>query len=208
MSISKVGISSSLTWYYANRKKAQARNAAWKASNRERVRKQDCLWRKNNEKQRAKKRAYDMKRRENIRGGPPIPRMKRSKEELRAAGRAYYRANKASILAKAALRSCANSQKAVARVAAWRKSHPEAMKISRARDCAKRRAREKTAIPILSAQERAAITEIYRRRDLLTKLTGVQYHVDHVISLKKHGKHHPDNLQVLTATENMRKGAR
>ena len=32
-----------------------------------------------------------------------------------------------------------------------------------------------------------------------------KYHVDHIIPLSKGGLHHPDNLRVITATENLRK---
>ena len=33
-------------------------------------------------------------------------------------------------------------------------------------------------------------------------------HVDHIQPLSQGGKHHPDNLQILTAEENLRKGAK
>jgi len=39
-------------------------------------------------------------------------------------------------------------------------------------------------------------------------MTGIQHHVDHIIPLSKGGLHHPDNLQILTAEENLKKGAK
>lgn len=59
----------------------------------------------------------------------------------------------------------------------------------------------------LNAEERDRIADIYRRRDLVSEWTGLTYEVDHIVPLARGGKHHPDNLQLLTAAENRRKGA-
>lgn len=56
--------------------------------------------------------------------------------------------------------------------------------------------------------DRHLITEFYKQAKFLTKTTGIQYHVDHIIPLSKGGKHHQDNLQVITAKENLRKHAK
>ena len=51
--------------------------------------------------------------------------------------------------------------------------------------------------------------ELYKERNLLNKEAGyIKYHVDHIKPLSKGGLHHQDNLQILTATENLRKGAK
>ena len=60
----------------------------------------------------------------------------------------------------------------------------------------------------LTQQEELQVKAIYSLRYTLTRETGVEYHVDHRIPLKHGGKHHPDNLWVITAVENMRKGAK
>jgi 5-methylcytosine-specific restriction endonuclease McrA len=70
----------------------------------------------------------------------------------------------------------------------------------------KQRLREQT--PELSTEEEELIRQIYEQRDRLNQKAGsIHHHVDHIIPLAKGGLHHPDNLRLLTAAENMRKGA-
>ena len=49
------------------------------------------------------------------------------------------------------------------------------------------------------------INEIYCKAKQLTKETGIPHEVDHIIPISKGGKHHEDNLQILTAIENRKK---
>ena len=60
----------------------------------------------------------------------------------------------------------------------------------------------------LTPAERMAIQAIYEESQRLTKETGVQHHVDHIKPLAAGGRHHPDNLQVITAVENLSKGSK
>ena len=60
----------------------------------------------------------------------------------------------------------------------------------------------------LTPLEQAQVKAIYKLRALLSRQTGIEYHVDHRIPLKHGGKHHPDNLWVIPAKENLRKGAK
>lgn len=69
---------------------------------------------------------------------------------------------------------------------------------------AKRRVLRISATP--SYANLAKIEEIYKEAARLTKETGIQHHVDHIVPLKGKtvsGLHHEDNLQILTATENL-----
>lgn len=71
---------------------------------------------------------------------------------------------------------------------------------------ARYRARKKNCHVPLSESEKLRIQEIYKKAKDLTKLTGTAHHVDHIIPLSRGGLHHPDNLQILTARENILKG--
>ncbi len=71
----------------------------------------------------------------------------------------------------------------------------------------KQRLRDQT--PDLSAQDLELIQQIYDQRDKLNQMAGfIQYHVDHIIPLSKGGWHHPDNLQVISGSDNVRKGTK
>ncbi len=70
---------------------------------------------------------------------------------------------------------------------------------------AKRRARKLNQTPQLTLGEKNTIIDIYKEARRLEEETGIKYHVDHVKPLAKGGLHHPDNLQLLTAEENLAK---
>lgn len=59
----------------------------------------------------------------------------------------------------------------------------------------------------LSRGDKQEISSIYAKCRAKTKATGVEHHVDHVKPLAAGGRHHPSNLQILTAQENLQKGA-
>ena len=59
---------------------------------------------------------------------------------------------------------------------------------------------------VLTTEEHQRILNIYKECARITEETGILHHVDHIRPISKGGKHHPDNLQILTATENIRKG--
>jgi len=70
----------------------------------------------------------------------------------------------------------------------------------------KRRATKLNQTPVLSQAEIARIKDKYELSSYLTKLTGEQYHVDHIVPIIKGGLHHPLNLRVITAEDNLSKG--
>lgn len=87
----------------------------------------------------------------------------------------------------------------------WDKNNPEHKRMI----AAKRRARKLNATPHwLTEQDHKEIAKRYAYATYLTNLTGEDWHVDHIHPLQGKnicGLHHPDNLQVIPATENLTK---
>lgn len=103
-----------------------------------------------------------------------------------------------------ALWRAANPGKNYEKVRRWQAKNPDKHAAQRAT----RRARKKLAVVPLTDQERAEIVEIYARARALTKSSGEMYHVDHIMPLVRGGLHHPKNLQVMRAVDNLRKGTK
>jgi hypothetical protein len=59
----------------------------------------------------------------------------------------------------------------------------------------------------LSLEEKNLLLEIYEESKKLTSETGIEHHVDHIRPLAAGGVHHPKNLRVVTAKENLKKGS-
>lgn len=87
----------------------------------------------------------------------------------------------------------------------WRKANPEKCTAL----LAKRRARKLQATPHwLTEYQHKQIELKYWISQFLTDCTGIQHHVDHIHPLQGEnicGLHVPENLQILTAKENMSK---
>lgn len=137
---------------------------------------------------------------------------------------------------KASLKNYNNKPETKARIAEWIENHrdqyatskrnwqdrnPEYCKefIKRYRQknpgwmpaqCAKRRAKKLNATPSwLSEEDHWWIEEIYELASLRTRMTGIKWVVDHIVPLqgrKVCGLHVPQNLQVITESENSKKG--
>lgn len=143
-------------------------------------------------------------------------------DRARAASRAWKRANPARVAACAANyeRPPTAPDKALEYTHNYRAKHPEQYRAAlkrwaeenphrRRASKALRRALECCARPAWANPQR--IAEIYREAELRSRQSGAEHHVDHIVPLnhpKVCGLHCEANLQVLVASENLRKGNR
>ena len=73
----------------------------------------------------------------------------------------------------------------------------------------KRSERIKKHISNMSTTELKNIKAIYKmKNDLNFKSGFIKYHVDHIIPLSKGGKHQFENLRIISAKENLKKGSK
>lgn len=97
-------------------------------------------------------------------------------------------------------------------LALMNKKYASENKHKRAANENKRRARKLNRTPEwLTDDDFWMMGEIYLLAQERSKLTGIEWHVDHIYPLKGKkvsGLHVPKNLRVITATENLRKGAK
>lgn len=118
------------------------------------------------------------------------PRTHIPEEVRREYQRRHYEKNRDAIIKKALQRLKENPAKDAAR--------------SQARNAMKR-----NAIPAWASIEKIEV--LYQKASELTKCSGVKWHVDHIVPLKSRivcGLHVECNLDVITATENIKKGNR
>lgn len=87
----------------------------------------------------------------------------------------------------------------------WKQNNPEKWKIIKRR--AERRRHEQIKSSRHNPDENSKIESFYKLRDWLTEITGIEHHVDHIVPLSKGGTHTSDNLQVLKAKDNLKKGS-
>jgi len=103
-------------------------------------------------------------------------------------------------------------EKKLARNSRYRKENPEKIKLWKKKD----RHENKVRISADNAKRRsllcgevsADIKQLYALRDFYRAMSlGEAFHVDHIVPLSKNGLHVYENLQVIPAIDNLRKGA-
>jgi len=65
--------------------------------------------------------------------------------------------------------------------------------------------RKRANTPELTQDQKEQIAGVYELARAKTLATGIPHHVDHIRPISKGGKHVPENLQILSATENLKK---
>ena len=166
----------------------RARVRVWQAANQGKVRAYRAAWRAANPgKMQACRDAWEDANQERERSRKKAWRV--ANPEKRRARKKAYRA--------------AHPERERSRHKAYRAANPDKV----AADHVRRRAAERQAQPAWADQ--CAIAQIYKEAARLTRQTGIVHHVDHVYPLAGRtvsGLHVEVNLQILTATENLRKG--
>lgn len=160
------------------------------------------------------------------------------KECCKLQGAAYYAANRKKVLAKTTEWHKANPAKSKVYSAVYRARHPEKSEAATARwkvanlekhkttrakwqrvnssKCtaatAAREARKLQATPAWNSEfDDLVFAEAYSLAKAREKATGVKWHVDHIVPLRSKlvcGLHTPSNIQVIPATDNIKKGNR
>lgn len=126
-------------------------------------------------------------------------------EKTKAACAAWQAANPEKKKANSAKWYASNTEKAKARAVAWNAAHPEIMRIH----CHNRRARQR-ASGVLSKDLADKLFKLQRGKCACgcKQPLGSDYHLDHRMPLALGGSNTDDNMQLLTSTCNMQKGAK
>ena len=126
-------------------------------------------------------------------------------EAGKEAKRRYYEANREAVIARAAARPPEEKQRYRR---AWKAANPLQVRASTKN---RRRKHRQASPPWLTRAQRGAMRSLYEMAITMTRITGVQHVVDHIVPLRGTdvcGLHVPWNLQVITQEENLRKSNR
>lgn len=179
--------------YVANRDARKAQHAAWLATNPGKSASYSKAWRDRNPgAQAASERTW----------------YERNRAEVARKDREGRLLNLDSARAKDRQRYAENRDAMLAKNKAWRQANPARI----AALAAERRAAKRNATPPWFTQrDRDDIAAMFELARVLTKASGVQYHVDHIVPLRGRGVcglHVAWNMQCLPAVENLRKNNR
>lgn len=126
-------------------------------------------------------------------------------EAGREAKRKYYERNRDTVIARAAARPGIEKRKSQK---TWKEKN---LIWVRADTKNRRRKHRQASPPWLTRRQKAEMRELYKIAMTMTKTTGEQYVVDHIVPLRSDevcGLHVPWNLRVITQAENLAKSNR
>ena len=179
---------------------------AWREANKEKLRAYSKAYREaNKDKIKVNKKAYHEANKDKIKVTKKAYH-KANKDKIAAKVSAYYDANKDKIKVNMKAYREANKEKVAATKKAWAVANADKVtaKVSR------RRALKLKLIPKHLKKcpvEKQRLLDIYKLSTLISKATGIEYHVDHMWPMSDGGPHWSGNLQIITAYENLTKHA-
>jgi len=102
--------------------------------------------------------------------------------------------------------------KKIARNNSYRKEHPEKVRQWKKKDREENKARilsdNAMRRSLIKGENTSEIKQLYALRDFYKAMSlGDDFHVDHIVPLSKNGLHVFENLRVIPAIDNLRKGA-
>ena len=127
--------------------------------------------------------------------------MNPEKEKLRK--QKYYANNKTKRLTAAKQYRDSNKERYLLQQKMYKTTYKG--RITKAVAESKRREQKYNAATKLTTEEQHLIRCVYEFCAFKTKCTGIQHHVDHIKPLSKGGLHVLSNLQILTASDNLKK---
>ena len=124
---------------------------------------------------------------------------KKHPEKNKESTRKWYRKNKKKHLSTGKKWCKKNRAKRNAEARAYQKANPEKMRHIAASRRAKKRNQQTEGVDF------AIIKTFFNTAARLTKITGIEFEVDHLIPITRGGSHHQKNLMVMTGTLNRKK---
>jgi hypothetical protein len=179
---------------------------AWREANKEKVRAYLKAYREaNKDKIKVTKKAY----------------REANKDKIKVTKKAYHEANKDKIVAKVSAYYWANKDKHKATIKAYREANKEKVAATKkawavanadkvTADVSRRKALKLKLIPKHLKNcpvEKQRVLDIFKLCRLISMATGVKHHVDHMWPVSDGGPEWSGNLQIITAYENVSKGA-
>ena len=132
-------------------------------------------------------------------------RYRQCKSCIRATQKRYYKANRDKVINTSAKWHRDNPEKVKEKSITWRKANLDKVSTFSAN---RRAAKLKRTPHWLTDEDYEKISEFYQVAKMLTEVTEVAYVVDHIIPLQGKivsGLHTPNNLQVITKSDNCKK---
>jgi phage-related minor tail protein len=207
--------------YEIKKERVRLKNLNWRSNNREHYRKYvNARNAKNPEKNRKRSREWALKNPDKVKAAIKRAYL-RNPEAFKRRSERYKETHREQHLAYRKRWRKEKGDIELARTRKWRADNPEKAKESRRKTyygnpdvrarmkayAARRKSLLKDAFLKLSGEEQKKILRIYKMAELISEHTGVVHHVDHWHPLAKGGQHHPDNLVIVKAEENLKKKA-